>query len=91
MRELKEELGFTAAHDIEPPLMITCTTTVRLTAGHTDVSLWYIVHASRVQEMKYDETEFSGIRWFPVSMLFFWKIKGHPFLSTDLIPVGGHG
>jgi 8-oxo-dGTP diphosphatase len=28
LRELREELGFTAAHAIEAPLMITCTTTI---------------------------------------------------------------
>lgn len=36
LRELREELGFDAAHTIAEPLMITCTTTVGLTAGHTD-------------------------------------------------------
>jgi 8-oxo-dGTP diphosphatase len=32
-RELQEELGFTTEHPIEAPLMVTCTTTVGLTAG----------------------------------------------------------
>lgn len=47
--------------------MVTCTTTVGLTAGHTDVSLWYIVQLSRTQELHYDETEFNSIRWFAFS------------------------
>ena len=64
-RELQEELGFVAAHPIEAPLMLTVTETVGLTAGHTDVSLWYVVKASRNQEMRFDEQEFHSIRWFP--------------------------
>lgn len=67
LRELEEELGFTCPHPVEAPVMVTCTATVGLTAGHTDVSLWYVVHAKREQSMKYDEGEFSGIRWFPFS------------------------
>jgi 8-oxo-dGTP pyrophosphatase MutT (NUDIX family) len=65
VRELKEELGIRAAHTIDAPLMVTCTTTVGLTAGHTHVPLWYVVHAGRAQQMKFDENEFHGIRWFP--------------------------
>jgi 8-oxo-dGTP pyrophosphatase MutT (NUDIX family) len=64
-RELQEELGFAAPHPIEAPLFVTVTTTVGLTAGHTDVSLWYVVRASRHQSIQFDEGEFVGIRWFP--------------------------
>ncbi len=63
-RELLEELGFAAAHDIGPPWMITCTETVGLTAGHTDVSLWYVVHALRTQALRFDAGEFNAVRWF---------------------------
>ncbi len=63
-RELLEELGFAAAHDIGPPLMITCTVTVGLTAGHSDVSLWYVVHAPRTQAIHFDAGEFNAVRWF---------------------------
>jgi 8-oxo-dGTP diphosphatase len=38
-RELEEELGVVGSHEIAIPLMITCTTTVGLTAGHVDVPL----------------------------------------------------
>jgi 8-oxo-dGTP pyrophosphatase MutT (NUDIX family) len=44
-REVREELGFAPVHEIAAPLMVTCTTTVGLTSGHTDVSLWYLVNA----------------------------------------------
>lgn len=64
VRELQEELGFTAAHDVSAPLMITCTDTVGLTAGHTDVSLWYVIHASQAQAISFDSGEFNAVRWF---------------------------
>jgi 8-oxo-dGTP pyrophosphatase MutT (NUDIX family) len=63
-RELVEELGFKSAHPIDAPIMVTCTTTVGLTAGHTDVSLWYVVHVSRTQRMTFDAGEFNSIEWF---------------------------
>jgi 8-oxo-dGTP diphosphatase len=63
-REIREELGFAPAHEIAAPLMVTCTTTVGLTSGHTDVSLWYVVNATRSQALTYDSQEFEGIEWF---------------------------
>ncbi|MES2321228.1 MAG: NUDIX hydrolase [Pseudomonadota bacterium] len=63
-RELKEELGFEAPHAIEAPLFVTATATVGLTAGHTDVSLWYVVRASRRQRIDHDDSEFASTRWF---------------------------
>lgn len=66
-REVSEELGFTPAHEIAAPLMVTRTTTVGLTAGHIDVSLWYVVSASRNQPISYDAQEFAGVRWFELS------------------------
>ena len=63
-RELEEELGFSAAHEIGVPLMVTCTTTVGVTAGHVDVSLWYVVRAPRAQRISFDEREFAGVCWF---------------------------
>jgi 8-oxo-dGTP diphosphatase len=66
-RELREELGFVADHNIAEPLMITCTTTVGLTSGHIDVSLWYVVTTPRTQPINYDEHEFADVRWFRYS------------------------
>jgi 8-oxo-dGTP diphosphatase len=66
-REIREELGFSAPHEIAAPVMVTCTTTVGLTSGHTDVSLWYAVHASKSQPIHYDAQEFSAVRWFGFS------------------------
>ena len=67
LRELAEELGFAAGHAIEAPLMVTCTTTVGSTAGHTDVSLWYVVRADRCQPLRFDAAEFHAVKWFQFS------------------------
>ncbi|PFH10516.1 ADP-ribose pyrophosphatase YjhB (NUDIX family) [Collimonas sp. PA-H2] len=69
LRELEEELGFSASHAIQAPVLLTATTTVGLTAGHTDVSLWYVVRASRAQKITFDEKEFNAVRWFPFAEL----------------------
>jgi len=66
-RELLEELELVAGHDIAEPLMITCTSTVGLTAGHVDVSLWYVVRVDRNQEIEFDRQEFAGVKWFGFS------------------------
>jgi 8-oxo-dGTP pyrophosphatase MutT (NUDIX family) len=76
-RELLEELGFTASHDIGAPLMITCTMTVGLTAGHTDVSLWYVVRANRTQNIKFDAGEFNAVRWFSFSDVPLHRSEPH--------------
>ena len=64
IRELQEELGIAPEHPVEPPLMVTCTTTVGLTAGHVDVSLWYVVRADRRQSLRIDVGEFHAAEWF---------------------------
>jgi 8-oxo-dGTP pyrophosphatase MutT (NUDIX family) len=70
IRELREELGLAATiDDVRPPLMVTVTSTVGLTAGHTDVSLWYTVSASRHARITFDENEFQTVRWFAFSEL----------------------
>lgn len=67
VRELQEELGIQASHPIEDPLMVTCATTVGLTAGHTDVCLWYVVRADIGQPLFFDQSEFAAVRWFPLA------------------------
>lgn len=63
-RELREELGIDPLKEVGEPLMITCTRTVGLTAGHTDVSLWYVVNSSMQQQLRHDESEFAEVKWF---------------------------
>ena len=67
VRELFEELKVVPKYEIDPPLMVTCTTTVGLAAGHVDVSLWYVVVADKNQDIQFDDQEFAGVRWFEFS------------------------
>ena len=85
-RELLEELGFAAGHDIAEPLMVTCTATVGLTTEHIDVSLWYVVVAARTQRIRYDENEFAGAGWFRYSEAPFHR--GDPHLARFLAKLG---
>ncbi len=65
VRELHEELGVCMAlQDVGAPLMVTVTQTVGLTAGHTDVSLWYLVYSARDTAFVFDAGEFNAVRWF---------------------------
>lgn len=77
IRELEEELGMAASHPIGAPLMLTITTTVGLSAGHTDVSLWYLVNADRTTKIKYDEEEFQSIQWFSFDEVPFERADPH--------------
>ncbi len=76
-RELFEELGFHAPHAIGPPLMITASSTVGLTAGHVDVSLWYLVHAGPAPVITFDEDEFNSVRWFDFAAVPFERSDPH--------------
>lgn len=77
LRELDEELGLVPAHPVGSPLMVTCTTTVGLTAGHVDVSLWYAVHASRSQPLVFDQQEFCAVQWFRLDDVPFERSDPH--------------
>jgi 8-oxo-dGTP diphosphatase len=76
-RELMEELGVSPQQPVGAPLMVTCTTTVGLTAGHTDVSLWYVVHVSRAQRLAWDAQEFNDVRWFRLDEIPFERSDPH--------------
>lgn len=77
LREMEEELGFASAHPVGAPLLLTATTTVGLTAGHTDVSLWYVVYANREQAIKFDVREFNEVRWFPFGQVPMERTDPH--------------
>ncbi|MDB5204895.1 MAG: hydrolase [Candidatus Taylorbacteria bacterium] len=63
-REIKEELNI-AANFINPePLFLTEDITVGKTAGHTDVSLWYILNGDSKNKIIFDPGEFNGYKWF---------------------------
>lgn len=69
IREAREELESEASFHLDDPLFITCTETVGLTAGHTDVSLWYTLRGDRTDDIRFDITEFKSIRWFGLNDL----------------------
>ena len=77
LRELREELEIVPESDIAHPKFITCTTTVGLTAGHTDVSLWYVIAYPRHKSLKHDTTEFADLRWFHFSEVPASRVDPH--------------
>ncbi len=79
-REIQEELQMPADFVHKDPFFITQTMTVGKTAGHTDVSLWYVVKADSENEIMYDATEFNGYKWFDYDEI----------LSTDISRLDPH-
>ncbi|MCK4934468.1 MAG: NUDIX domain-containing protein [Simkaniaceae bacterium] len=68
-RELQEELEVRLPLLFETPFFLTATETVGLTAGHIDVSLWYVFKADSTRKFSYDESEFHKIEWFSLNNL----------------------
>ena len=64
LREAKEELSIEGEFLKDGPVFITVTETVGKTAGHTDVSLWYVLHGDRDAKLDYDIAEFREAKWF---------------------------
>lgn len=63
-RECIEELGIAADFLYDAPQFLTVTETVGATAGHWDVSLWYVLQGKRDQALNFDADEFNSIQWF---------------------------
>lgn len=74
-REMQEELKLPAHFTFSEPLFITETVTVGLTAGHRDVSLWYVVDGNADQVIDFDSNEFKSYRWFTFEEV--WAIDIH--------------
>ena len=66
IRELREELQLEAVflRNNEKPFFLTVSQTVGLTAGHTDVSLWYLVRGHVHEHLQFDRREFTDVQWF---------------------------
>ena len=64
LREAEEELSIEGEFLKEGPIFVTVTETVGKTAGHTDVSLWYVLRGDRKANLDFDDSEFHEIRWF---------------------------
>jgi 8-oxo-dGTP diphosphatase len=77
-RECMEELGIPADFWRDEPLFLTSTVTVgAIGAGHTDVTLWYVLRGDSEQVLRFDEGEFNGIRWFDLSEIPFDRADPH--------------
>ncbi|GAA5178958.1 NUDIX hydrolase [Rugosimonospora acidiphila] len=70
-REAREELGIDADRGRfdERPTFLTVTRTVGLDHGHTDVSVWFLVHCRRGMPLELDRNEFREARWWSPSEL----------------------
>lgn len=64
IRECFEELEIEAEFFKQDPVFLTITKTVGLTAGHTDVSLWYILKGCHKTLYDFDAEEFMTVQWF---------------------------
>ena len=64
LREAQEELSLDGEFLKEGPVFVTITETVGKTAGHTDISLWYVLRGDRRSSLKFDDSEFYDARWF---------------------------
>jgi 8-oxo-dGTP diphosphatase len=64
VREAKEELCLDGEFLHDQPVFLTITETVGKTAGHTDVSIWYVLRGNRHAELVFDTSEFHSVRWF---------------------------
>lgn len=66
LREIREEFGIPAVflRNNRKPFFVTKTQTGGLTPGHTDISLWYLLHGSIHDTPRYDRTEFTDVEWY---------------------------
>lgn len=76
-RECLEELGVHAEFWTPDPIFLTATITVGLTAGHTDVSLWYVLKGDSQTQYQFDQDEFNAIRWFSLDDIPYDKSDPH--------------
>ena len=74
-REIMEELNIPADFISENPFFITQTITVNIGAGHTDVSLWYLLKGNSEVEITYDKNEFNGYKWFDYDEILSMNIN----------------
>ena len=76
-REIREELGIEADFLLDTPLFLTVTRTVGETAGHTDVSLWYVLRGDSTASFEYDREEFNCVEWFAIDAIPYERTDPH--------------
>ena len=64
LREAQEELSLDGEFLRDGPIFVTITEPVGKTAGHTDVSLWYVLRGDRNMSLVYDTSEFHDAKWY---------------------------
>jgi 8-oxo-dGTP diphosphatase len=76
IREAQEEVNLEARFlkSMDRPHFLTVTPTVGLTAGHTDISLWYVLQGDVHAPLTFDRTEFTDMNWFT----FDEVLQSHP-------------
>lgn len=77
VREAREELGIAANFVWPDPIFLTVTQTQGQSAGHTDVSLWYVLHGDTTMNPAYDPGEFNGVAWFAFDDLPHERVEPH--------------
>lgn len=81
-RELREELGWEAEFLLPEPLFLTINAVSDnavsdATDGHTDVSLWYALRASRNAPLTLNASEHREAQWFALSDLPYGRSDPH--------------
>ena len=76
-REAFEELGIIAELVWPDPIFLTVTKTQGISAGHVDVSLWYVLHGGIDMKLCPDPGEFHGLRWFAFDQLPSSRVEPH--------------
>jgi 8-oxo-dGTP diphosphatase len=51
--------------------------TVGLTAGHTDVSLWYVLRGNHHRNYSFDRDEFNSVKWFHFDDIDYQRADPH--------------
>jgi len=77
VREAQEELGIIAQFAWPEPIFLTVTQTQGVSAGHTDVSIWYLLHGDTSANLTHDPGEFHGVVWFSFDELPVKRVEPH--------------
>lgn len=76
-REAREELKVEAEFLLHEPFFLTVSQTVGITAGHTDVSMWYLLKGSVSAAYDFDAREFFSVEWFSFEDIPYTRSDPH--------------
>jgi 8-oxo-dGTP diphosphatase len=76
-REAWEELELHADFMDNEPRFLTITSTVGADAGHTDVTLWYLLRGDSASAARVDMSEFHRVVWFSLDALPYPRTEPH--------------